>query len=134
MLDVHMRQELVIQVENRIGLLAEIGRLLAQMGMNLLAVTVRLEEGHAALHLLADAHLVARDALREAGYPVEERDVIILELPNRPGFLCRVTEALARKEIDIQDLYASVSEGTPKALVVFTCSNNSKAVQMLRER
>ena len=134
MLDVHMRQELVIQVENRIGLLAEIGQLLAQMGMNLLAVTVRLEEGHAALHLLADAHLVARDALREAGYPVEERDVIILELPNRPGFLCRVTEALARKQIDIQDLYASVAEGTHKALVVFTCSSNGKAVQMLRER
>jgi len=129
-----MRQELVIRMENRIGLLAEIARLLSEMGMNLLAVTVRQGEDGAALHLLVDAHLVARDALRKAEYPVEERDVIVLELPNRPGFLCRVTEALARKAIDIQDLYATVPEGAPKALVVFTCSNNSKAVQMLRER
>lgn len=134
MLDAQIRQELVVRVENRIGLLADMARLLADMGMNLLTVTVRIEGETAALHLLTDAQLYARDALREAGYPVEEREVIVLELPNRPGFLCRVTEALARKEITIDDLYATVAEGAARALVIFTSSNNGKAVQMLRER
>jgi hypothetical protein len=43
-----------------------------------------------------------------------------------------VAEALARKGLDLQELYATVSEGSAKSLVVFTTSHNSKAVQMLR--
>lgn len=133
-LDAQMRRELVVWGENRIGLLAEMARVLSEMGMNLLAVAVEVDGDRAALHLLTDAQLYARDALEDAGYVVEEREVVVLELPNRPGFLCRVTEALARKEIDIHELYATAAEGAAKALVVFTCSNNGKAVQMLRER
>jgi len=112
--------------------LAEISRILSEMGINILGVTVQTEGDSVALHLLADAHLYARDVLRAAQFPVEEREVIVLELRNYAGFLCKLTMALARKEIDIEDLYATVPEGSPKALAVFTCSNNSKAVLMLR--
>lgn len=132
MRDARLRKELVIQTENRVGLLAEISRILSEMGINILGVTVQTEGDSVALHLVADAHLYARDVLRAAQFPVEEREAIVLELRNYAGFLCKLTMALARKDIDIEDLYATVPEGSPKALVVFTCSNNSKAVLMLR--
>ena len=132
MRDARLRKEIVIRTENRVGLLAEISGLLAEMGISLVGVTVQTKGEGADLHLLVDAHLYARDALRSAGFPVEERDVITLDLRNHPGFLCKITEALTRKGIDVEDLYASVSEGSSEALVVFTCSNNGKAVLMLR--
>jgi len=84
------------------------------------------------LHLISNSQLYARDALRDAGFQVAEREVVILELPNRPGELCRVTAALARKEIDIEELYATAPEGGSRALVVLSCSHNGKAVLMLR--
>lgn len=132
MLEASLRKELVIRAENRIGLLGDITRLLSDMGISLIAVAVRAENGNATLHLLTGAQLYARDALRRAGFSVEEREVIVLELPHHPGFLCRVVEALARKDLDLEELYATVSEESRTSLVVFTTSHNSKAVQMLR--
>jgi len=127
-------RELVIRTENRVGLVADIARLLSDMGINILAVHVDALGEEAEIHLLTDAQLYARDALRKAELPVEEREVVAIELPNRPGFLRKITEALARQGLDIQCLYATAAEGAEKSLVVFSCSKGGKAVLMLRER
>lgn len=132
MIDAHLQKELVIQTENRVGLIAEISRLLADMGINFSAVSVEAANSGATLHLISNAQLYARDALRDAGFQVAEREVVVLELHNRPGELCCITAALARKDIDIEELYATATAGSAKALVVLTCSNNGKAVLMLR--
>jgi len=134
MIDARLQKELVIRTENRVGLIADISRLLGDMGINFSAVSVEAANSGAVLYLISNSQLYARDALRDAGFQVAEREVVILELPNRPGELCRVTAALARKDIDIEELYATATTGSAKALVVLTCSNNGKAVLMLRGR
>jgi hypothetical protein len=134
MLDACLQQEIVIHAEDRVGVLAEVGRLLADMGINLLAVSVQADGENATLRLVTSSQTYALDALRDAGFRVERRDVVVIELPHRPGFLCRIIEALARKGITIEDLYVTVAERGGTGVVVFTCSNNGKAVQMLRGR
>jgi hypothetical protein len=134
MLDAQLRCEIVIKTENRTGLLAEIGRLLGGMGINLLSIALDVTADTAVIRLLATSQSYARDALREAGFSVEERGVVVVELPHHPGFLCRVSEALARKEISLVDLHATVSEEGSTGVVVFSCSDNGRAVQMLRGR
>ena len=134
MLDAQLRCEIVLTTENRTGLLAEIGRLLADMGINLLSIAVDATDETAVIRLLATSQSHARDALREAGFRVEERRVVVVELPHHPGFLCRVSEALARKHISLVDLHATVSEEGSTGVVVFSCSDNGRAVQMLRGR
>ncbi|HUT87171.1 MAG TPA: ACT domain-containing protein [Candidatus Heimdallarchaeota archaeon] len=134
MIDARLQKELVIRTENRVGLIAEISRLLGEMGINFSAISVEAANSGAVLYLISNSQLYARDALRDAGFQVAEREVVMLELPNRPGELCRVTAALARKDIDIEELYATATTGSAKALVVLTCSNNGKAVLMLRGR
>jgi hypothetical protein len=133
-LDAQLRCEIVLTTENRTGLLAEISRLLGDMGINLLSIALDTTEETAVIRLLATSQSYARDALREAGFSVEERDVVVVELPHHPGFLCRVSEALARKEISLVDLHATVSEEGSTGVVVFSCSDNGRAVQMLRGR
>jgi len=132
MIDARLQKELVIRTENRVGLIADISRLLGDMGINFSAISVEAANSGAVLHLITNSQLYARDALRSAGFQVAEREVVILELPNRPGELFCITAALARKDIDIEELYATAPEGSAKALVVLTCSNNGKAVLMLR--
>ncbi len=134
MRDAQLRREIVLTTENRIGLLAEICRLLGDMGINLLSIAIEATGDTATIRLLAASQSYARDALREAGFHVEERDVIVIELPHYPGFLCRVSEALARKGISLFDLHATVSEEGSTGVVVFSCSDNGRAVQMLRGR
>jgi hypothetical protein len=56
----------------------------------------------------------------------------MLTLPHHPGFLRRASEALARKDISIDDLHVSVPEEGKAGVVVLTCSNNAHAIQILR--
>lgn len=130
--EARLEQEIVIQADDQVGLLAQITTLLGDMGISVFGIAVRTENGEANLHLLTSAQTHARDALRSAGYLVKERDVITLELPNHPGFLCRVAAALARKDLALTEMYATTLEESGKTLLVFTTSQNDKAVQVLR--
>ena len=125
-------QEIVIEDVDRIGVVADISRLLGDMGISLSAVTANVEGDSVRIHLITSSQSYARDALRDAGYTVRERDVLTIELPHHPGFLCRITEALARRELTITELYATVPEDGETGLVVFSCSNNLYALQLLR--
>lgn len=132
MREVRLQQEIVIRTEDQVGVLAAVSRLLCDMGINLLSVFVQANGETAAIHLVTSSQTYARDALRDAGYHVEQRDVVIVGLPHHPGFLCRISEALARKDLAINELYVTVPECCTTGVVVFTCTNNGYAVQLLR--
>jgi hypothetical protein len=125
-------REIVIEDVDRIGVVADISRLLGDMGINLSAVSAAVDGEAIQIRLITSSQSYARDALRDAGYTVRERDVIMIELPHHPGFLCRITEALARRELTITELYATVPEDGDTGLIVFSCSNNLHALQLLR--
>ena len=138
MVEVQLRQEIVIETEDRVGIVADVSRLLGDMGISLLSIVVhtgiRAGEETARLHLLTDCQSHAADALRIAGYSVEERDVILMEIPHHPGFLSRMSQALARREITIEELYATVPDESSTGVVVLRCTDNRNAVLLLRGR
>jgi len=127
-------KELVVDTENRVGVLASIAGALSDQGINILALAVMVQGDRAELHLVPDAPSYALGALRKAEFTVEEREVVLAELPHRAGFLRRITEVLVRQGLDIRYLYASAFEAGHSSLVVFSCTNNGKAVTLLRER
>ncbi len=132
MREIRLLQEIIVLARNEIGALARVIRILADMGINILSVVVDTEEDETTIRLITSSQTFAKDALRKADFIVEERDILIVELPHYPGFLCRVSEALARKDISIDELYATVPQDGRTGLVVFTCSNNQQALQLLR--
>ncbi len=134
MAEANIGRELVIIIPDRVGLLAEISQILAGQTINILAVCVRVGEEEAEIRLVTDAPSYALDALRKAEYAAQEREVVLVELPHRPGLLRRITDALARQDLDIHDLYATVTSDSDHSLVVLSCSHNGKAVQLLRDR
>ena len=132
MREIRRQQEIVVRATNEIGTMARMIRVLSDMGINLLSVVVKTDGAETAIHLITSSQSFARDALRKADFIVEEREVLVVELPHHPGFLCRVTEALARKGIGIDELYATVPLESTTGLVVLTCSDNELALQALR--
>jgi hypothetical protein len=132
MIDARLQQEIILRSEDRVGVLAEVTCVLSDMGINLLSVRLQSTEGEAIVHLLTSSQSYAIEALRDAGFEITERDVVLLALPHHPGFLRRTSEALARKDISITDLHVSVPEEGKVGVVVLTCSNNAHAIQILR--
>lgn len=134
MREAQMGKELRITGENRVGFLSDVAEILAQQGISILAVAVQVADAEAWVRIVTDAPSYALDALRAADFSVDERDVVLVELPHRPGLLRRITEALARADIDIHDLYATASAESARSLVVLSCSHNNKALLLLRDR
>ena len=122
-------KEIRVRVVNKIGVLADMSKLLAEHGINIDAVAGYESGNEAYLILVAGDTLRASDALKKAGYKsLAETDCIILELENKPGALKHITTALAREEIDIKQIYGTTcSYGCP-ARIVLTTGDNEKAL------
>ena len=132
MVDIQLQTEIVLETEDRVGVVAEVSRLLSDMGINVISIVVAQDGDRATLRLVTGCQSHAFEALKAAGFSPRERRVILMEIPHHPGFLSRMGEALARKGIAIEELHATVSDDSPTGLVVLRCSDNGNAVLLLR--
>jgi hypothetical protein len=131
MLKTKPTKEVVIRVPNAIGTLNEIARMIADKGINILAVSAWVEGAQAVIRLVTDDSVRVLDVLRTQKYEAREGDVLIAEPTHKPGMLHRITEKLAKAEIDIHHLYATASTSQAQCLLVFATANNDRAMVLL---
>lgn len=124
-------KELVLRMPNAIGTLNTVARTLADKGVNLIAISSWVEGDQVVMRLLADDTLRAADALRAHDFAVRDVDVVVMEVPHKPGMLRRITDQLVGDEIDIHHLYATSVAGQERCLVVFATANNDHAIVRL---
>jgi hypothetical protein len=131
MFNARIGKEVVVRVRNEIGVVAQLTRLIADKGINLLAVNGWVEGQDAVVRLVTDDNLRVMDALRERSYNPHEKEVVLTELGHKAGMLRHVTDTLARERIDLHHLYASASPSQDKCLLIFACGDNDRAVVLL---
>ena len=119
-----IRTELSFRLANSPGSLGAVCDTLAGAHVNLLALHL---EGTGRLRLLVDNPLLAASTLREAQYDVEERDVLMVTMPNAPGALAGLAKLLSAAGVNIDYAYAAAIEGSPMALVVFGVPDAQRA-------
>ena len=124
-------KEVVVTVKNRIGLLFELSKLLSEKGLSILAVTGSVTGDECVIRLVTDDNLRTRDALADRGFGVDEEDVILLQLPHKPGMLRRLAEALADAKIEIHHLYSTALEQHETCLLVLHTANDDHAIPLL---
>ena len=124
--------EITAYLENKPGRLAKICSALAHEKINIQAMSVMTDAaGRSVLRLVTDDVEPARRALTTVGTESEERDVVGVEMENRPGSLARVLERLADEHINIDYAYSAPSAIPGKALGVFHMSNPKRGLQLL---
>jgi len=126
-----MAKEAIVRINNRMGVLAQVTKSLADMGLNIEAVIATVEGGDAIIRLVTGDHQRTVDALRDQRLAVQEARVVVAEVEHRPGLLREITEKLARQHIDLSYLYGTAAGD--KCLVVFSSTNNDWAVKVLNE-
>jgi hypothetical protein len=127
-------KEIVVTVVNKIGVLADISKLLAEHGINIRAVAGYALNNEARIMLVTDDNFHAAEALKKAGYKsLKENDVVLVALENNPGALKLITGKLAGQGIDLKSVYGTAcSQGCP-ATIVLTTSDNEKALVVLKK-
>ena len=128
-----LAKQISVTAVNKIGVLADMSKLIAEHGLNIDAVAGYATDKEAKIMLLADDTERVSDALRKAGYtPLKEDEVIVIELENKPGALKYVTELLAAKGIDIKFTYGTVCSANCPAKLIISTSDNDKALVALK--
>ncbi|HVO68132.1 MAG TPA: ACT domain-containing protein [Syntrophales bacterium] len=131
-----LTKEISVTVVNKIGILDIMAGYLADRGINIEAIAGFEMPGsnQATIMLVADNSLRATEAIKEREFgSIEEHDVILVELDNKPGALKTVTGLLALKGINIKYIYATTSLDKCPVRVILSTSDNQAALITLKK-
>lgn len=115
---VEKKRQLSVYLENRVGALAEICKIIADRSINLIAICAIDTVEEAVLRIVPEDSSGTRAALQESNFRVIETDVLVIELPNSPGSTGRVATDLSEAGINIDYIYASAHPEGDRAVLV----------------
>jgi hypothetical protein len=103
-----MAFDLVIEVENTPGALAQVAAAISDAGVNIAAATCVGSGERAELHILvphaeAAKHLLALSQLAVT----REREVVVIDVLDRPGVLADLTRKIARAGVNLDLVYVA---------------------------
>src|SRR5947207_4947160 len=101
-----MAVDLVIDIENTPGALAEVAAAISDAGVNIAAATCVGPGKSAELHILVRHGEAARHALATTHVAVtREREVVVVDVEDRPGVLADLTRKIARAGVNLDLVY-----------------------------
>jgi hypothetical protein len=121
-------------LENEAGRLASVTRILGGAEVNIRALSIADTADFGILRLIVDDPERAVAILRGAGLTVSLTDVIAVETTDRPGGLAQVLDALAAAAVNIEYMYAFVTQSAEGAVVVFRVDQLDEAIRALTAR
>ena len=124
-------EQLSIFLENETGGLADVVDVLARAQVDIRALSLADETDFGILRLIVDDRDRAAAMLKEARFIVRRTPVIAVEVPDRPGGLAAILNAL--RGTDVEYMYAFVQKRGEHALVVFRFEDPEAAVETLRK-
>jgi len=119
--------EIFVILENKPSMLGDLCSYLAENEINIEAIGVF----HDTAKLYVKNVTKAVKLLTKANYTAELRDVLLVDLENRPGALAEVTSKLGNKGVNIEYCYGTLSRKGTATSIILDVSNIDKAVELL---
>jgi hypothetical protein len=103
-----MAFDLTIDIENTPGALADVAAAISDAGVNIAAATCVGPGDRAELHILVPHAEAARHLLAISHVAVtREREVVVIDVEDRPGVLADVARRIARAGVNIDLVYVA---------------------------
>jgi hypothetical protein len=103
-----MAFDLVIDIENTPGALAQVAAAISDAGVNIAAATCLGPGERAELHVLVPHAEAARHSLAISHLAVtREREVVVVDVEDRPGVLADLARKIARAGVDLDLVYVA---------------------------
>jgi len=123
-------EQITLFLENRPGILADLGAHLSDHRINIRAISVLDSTDAGSVRLIVDNVASAKEVLSAAGVTYRSTDCLSLEMPNNPGGFASIARILSVAGINIDYIYASSLPGTGAALGVFGVSDLDRALSL----
>ena len=106
-----MAIDLAIDVQNTPGALADVAAAISDAGVNIAAATCVGPGERAELHILVPHAEAARRALAISHLAVtREREVVVVDVVDRPGVLADLTRRIAKAGVDLDLVYVATRD------------------------
>src|ERR1700758_1140613 len=103
-----MAFDLVIDIENTPGALAQVAAAISDAGVNIAAATCIGTGERAELHILVPHAEAARHSLAISHLGVSrERECVVVDVEDRPGVLADLTRKIAKAGVDLDLVYVA---------------------------
>jgi hypothetical protein len=103
-----MAYDLVIDIENSPGALADVAAAISDAGVNIAAATCIGTGERAELHILVPHPEAAKHSLAISHLAVtREREVVVVDVEDRPGVLADLTRKIARAGVNLDLVYVA---------------------------
>ena len=103
-----MAFDLVIDIENTPGALAQVAAAISDAGVNIAAATCVGTGERAEMHILVPHAEAARHSLAISHLAVSrEREVVVVDVEDRPGVLANLTRRIAKAGVDLDLVYVA---------------------------
>jgi hypothetical protein len=87
----------------------------------------------ALIRLIVDNAQKTIEILKKNDYLFDSKEVITLEITNKPGEFTKITKKLGEKQININYVYGSVSDSDGKCLFVFSPEDIKLAEELFKD-
>ncbi|MFC2035536.1 hypothetical protein ACFLUJ_05370 [Chloroflexota bacterium] len=131
-MEIKTYRQFSVFLENKVGALAELCKLISDRSINLLAVCAIDTIEEAVLRIVAEDEVGTLEVLKGAGFQPVETEVFLLELDNVPGATGRMATWLANSGVNIDYVYASSHPSGKKTHLVLRTHQVAKAKKILK--
>ena len=126
-------EQISVFIENKPGGLEEVMRIIKEANINIRTLSLADTSDFGILRLIVNDVDTASRVLRESGLRVSRTTVVAVEVPDRPGGLHSILEALVRENINIEYLYAFVEKSGENAVIIFRFDDSDAAIRVLQQ-
>lgn len=122
-------KEFKVYSDNKRGELAKIAEALAQSSVNIEAIASENSHPETFLRIVTNDVNTTKRALSRAGYKYDEKNIIVLDLIDRPGELAKLAKRMTRAGVNIESIYL-----LEKARVAMAVDDLKKAMKVIKEK
>jgi len=126
-------EQISVFLENRAGRLSEVTRILAETGINIRALSLADTSDFGILRLIVSDLEKAKAALKDNGFTVGRTSVVAVQVPDRPGGLHEILDMLSKRGVNVEYMYAFVTQSQQSAIIIFRFDRTDQAIEALQE-
>ncbi len=112
-------KQLSVFLENKPGTLSRPVQILAQGRVNILTLCLADTSNFGILRLILRDWETAKSLLEAQGFIVKETDILVVEVPNKPGGLADILEVITQAGLNVEYMYGFTVKNENRALLAF---------------
>jgi len=125
-------KQLSVWVENRPGMLGEVGSALGAKKVNIAAFMAAVNDNRGSIRMVVDKPAAAKKVFAEHRWETTEEEVLMVALADKPGSLGRVAHKLREASVNIEYAYLGLGPTARQVKAYFGVSDLKVALVAVR--